>query len=87
MQKTRNGRRMDVEQSGRCGCGFLTRVDQAHDFLLLVGLEFGAAPTNAALLSRLIETAARAFAQHRGRHRKRKIKHQSALTCFIFRFL
>ena len=46
MQKTRNDRRMDVEQSGRCGCGcgFLTRADQADDFSLLVGLKFGWLP-------------------------------------------
>lgn len=30
LQKTRYGRGMDVEQSGRCCCGFLTRVDQVR---------------------------------------------------------
>lgn len=58
MQKTQNGRQMDVEQSGRCGC-------EDDDFLLLVGLEFRATSPNMALLARLIKTVARALAQHR----------------------
>ena len=65
LQKTRYGRGMDVEQSGRCCRGFLTRVDQAHDFFLLVGPELVASPPKPALLARFIETAARALAKHR----------------------
>ena len=65
LQKTRDGRGMDVEQSSRCCCGFLPRIHQAHDFFLLVGSELVASPPKPALLARFIETAARALAQHR----------------------
>ena len=65
LQKTRHGRGMDVEQSGRCCRGFLTRVDQAPDFLLLVGPELVASPPKPVLLTRFILAAACALAQHR----------------------
>ena len=55
---------MDVEQSGCCR-GFLTRVNQAHDFFLLVGPELVALPPKTALLACLIQTAVRTIAQHR----------------------
>ena len=56
---------MDVKEPGRCCCGFLPRIHQAHDFVLLIGSELVASPPKPALLARFIETAACALAKHR----------------------
>ena len=64
LQKTRDGRGMNVEEPGRCCCGFLTRMNQADNFFVLVGPELVASPSKPALLASFIETAARALAQH-----------------------
>ena len=55
---------MDVEQSGGIRCSLLPRINQMHDFLLLVGLEFRTTTTDTALLACRIQTTLRAFAQH-----------------------
>ncbi len=64
LQQTGHGSWMDVEQSGGIRCGFLSRINQMHDFLLLVRLEFWPATTDATLLACRIQTTFRALAQH-----------------------
>ena len=64
LQETGYGSRMDVEQSGGIRCDLLPRINQMHDFLLLVRLEFWSATTDTALLACRFQTTLRAFAQH-----------------------
>lgn len=64
MQKTRTGRQLEVEQSSRCD--FLTCADEADDFLLLLGLKYGAASPMQPCLrasSRLLRERSRSIAR------------------------
>ena len=54
---------MNIKQSSCCCCGFLTRVNQADNFFLLVGPELVASPAKPALLARFIQTAAPSIAR------------------------
>ena len=65
LQKARNGRRMDVEQSGGIRCCLLSGIDQMYDLLLLVGLEFWAAASDPTLFTCCIQASLSAFTQHR----------------------
>ena len=53
---------MDIGKSGSISSGLLARIDQAHNFLFLMGVEFDGTAQRAPRRSRVVESTFGAFA-------------------------